>query len=174
MSAVAAAGVAGIGVALLGSIVDRSVRSWFTVAIGCGAVLVAIAEARGHVGFLPHLSRETPPQWLDGSPLMWGLRNGASVGIAVTSRIKVGVWYVVPLSILALARPDEGLVIAGAYGGLRSSGALMLMPAYRSGGTRAVRVLQNRYKAIGRLASFWVLLLGGAVAFIVLLSSSRP
>jgi hypothetical protein len=70
---------------------------------------------------VPVLQRdvETPQGLMSAGPIVWAAGNGALLGVAVTSRIGFWAWYVLPLGLLYLARPDWGLLIGGTYGFVR-------------------------------------------------------
>lgn len=176
----AAAVLAGLGagaaLGFLGGLLPEQPRIGVALLLCAAAIPVAVLELTGRR--LPPLQRnhETPQRWLHRGPIRWAIRNGAVLGIAVTSRLGFWLWYVVPLAALLSGSAWWGMVDYGTYGGVRAAGVwLLLAPPLRGRGVDGISPLQllRRMPLARRAAAFQLLAVALAVGG-AFLTGGRP
>jgi hypothetical protein len=146
VAATAGGAAAGYGWALLSDTLVPSVRAELVFALA--VVLVTVSLFRVAV-----LQRdvETPQSLMSAGPLIWAAGNGALLGVAVTSRIGFWAWYVLPLGMLYLSRPDLGLLIGGTYGFVRLAVLVAIAVGMRSSDDAAARLSVRMIELRGRI-----------------------
>lgn len=149
-----AAALVGFCLGLLGGTLGADVRASVATIVAVGAIVVAMLELSGRPVRLVQLDRETPRDWLGGSPLRWAALNGMAIGIGAGTRLGVWLWYVIPLGALLSGDPTLGTIGYGAYGFTRTAGAggIMLLQARYSDRPIWLRVLRGSVRA-RRIAS---------------------
>ena len=105
-----AAALVGFCLGILGSTLGADARASIATVGAVGAIMVAMPELHGRKVKLVQLDRETPRDWLEGSPLGWAALNGTAIGIGAGTRLGVWLWYVVPLGALLSGDPVLGII----------------------------------------------------------------
>ena len=124
--ALAGAGTGAL-LALIGATLPSTVFAVGGILLAMAGVGLGLAEAVG--GHLRpwQCDRETPQRWAREGALRWAVRNGATLGVGMSSRIGFWLWYAVPLAALASREPLLGALIYGAYSLTRTGAALGLL-----------------------------------------------
>lgn len=167
-------GLAGFGAGALfgaalggvGSLMGSPLRGQLVGLLAIPAVVVGAAEVVGRGIPLPDRKRETPQRWMHAGPLLWPILNGGALGLGVSSRIGVWLWYAVPLSSLLSGDVMIGATIFGAYGLVRGGIPSLLFVRYRRATSSAVEfglAMMSKNGLLTRLCGAQLFLLGVVV-----------
>lgn len=108
VSAAAAGSALGALLGAIGALIPEGVRWACVTLLTLSASYVGARELLGRQ-FLPwQRNRETPRVWLDQSSMWWAAKNGAALGVGVTSRVGFWVFYVVPLGVVFIGEQVWG------------------------------------------------------------------
>jgi hypothetical protein len=123
LAGTASGALAGAVLGWIGTLLAPDARAGIATLLGVLAIVVATLELLGHRVPLLQRDKETPRDWLTAGPLLWAMRNGASLGFGARSRLGFSLWYVIPVGALLSGRPLVGALGYGLYGLTRTIGA---------------------------------------------------
>jgi hypothetical protein len=119
---------------------------------------LAIEGLMGHP-VKPQFNRETPFNWVDGSPYAWAWKTGAMLGAGLATRVAFWSFYLVPLVALVSGSPIVGATVWAAYSTTRGALAISKWPRISShDGVAILRARRRTAETVDRV----VLALGGA------------
>jgi len=157
---------AGGTLAWIGSSLTAEARFALTSGLAVLATGVGFLELVGRPVPLVERDQETPYRWVKGGPLSWAARNGAALGIGMTSRIGFPLWYVVPLGSFVSGSLAVGGATYGLYALARSTGAAGVLFATRKGSADRTTFQLIRRGALARRVAAAQLTMVGAVTCI--------
>lgn len=140
----AGAGTGGF-LALIGGALPAGALATGGILLAAAGSIVGVVEIAGGRVRPWQFDRETPQRWARQGPLHWAIRNGAVLGVGMSSRIGFWLWYVVPLGALASGDIVLGALLYGLYSLTRTGVALGLLALLLTSGGRldlAPRLLQ--------------------------------
>lgn len=151
--------LAGAALGALGGLFPASMRAGLAVLAGVLAVGIGGMGLRGVRLRMPQVDHETPYNWLRPGPIRWAIRNGATLGIGVMSRLGFWLWYVIPVGSLLSGSPMVGAIGYGLYGFTRtiSAGGIMLIGRKHRDPANVVFGFSSRAR---RLANIQLLAMG--------------
>lgn len=127
----ASAALAGAGMGALLALIGMALPAR-VIAVG-GIVLAAVGASVGLIEIAGgrvrpwQRDRETPQRWVRQGPVLWAIRNGAVLGVGMSSRVGFWLWYVIPLAALASGDVVLGALLYGLYSLTRGGATLGLL-----------------------------------------------
>ena len=168
-AATAAAAAAGWGLGLVGSQVPFRARLAAAALLALTAVVVGVLDLARIGVSVVQCDRETAQAWLTAGPLRWAARNGAALGVGVTSRIGFWLWYAIPASALLLGDPLHGALLYGVYGFVRAAAVWPMLLGWlnRVDGGDPSTWLVFQHDRARRWTALYQIALGAAVSVLV-------
>jgi hypothetical protein len=160
--------VAGGLIGWLGALLGQEARLAVGGVVAVGGMTLGGLDLFGRPVAVLQFDRETPKVWLRRGPLAWSVRNGASLGLGVFTRLGFWSWYAVPLGALLTGSAVGGSVVYGLYGLTRGGSAVVILLTSLLADFERETIaewLTDRRAGAGRLAAFHVTLLGAFMMF---------
>lgn len=120
-----AAAVVGSVVGLLGSAMPTNARLIVGLIMSSAAAVILGIDIWRRVPF-PQLERQTQKDWIDQGAARWAVKTGSELGVGVSTRIALPVWFAVPIASFLVGDPLAGAGIWGGYALARAGGSVAL------------------------------------------------
>lgn len=138
------------------------------VAVVAGSGLYELITARRPKTIVQR-NVETPLEWTSKSGAEWALKNGFALGAGVGTRIGFSVWYIMPITALALGTFFGSVAIFAVYGFCRTAFVTVLYAlSLRTSASEIADLLLRHLRSARRIAGASAVLLSIFLAALTL------
>lgn len=116
VAAAATGTMLGGAVGAIGAQLAASERAALGAGLALVGVIIAVFQGFGRSLAPLQCDRLTPKRWARESAIRWAIKNGASLGSGLFTKIGFWAWYVIPTGAFLSGSALRGAVIYGAYG----------------------------------------------------------